>query len=147
MDPTNSNPTNSAPLPASAVHQALLDNTPPNEGWTLTGQPIVDGKYLDPSTGEIKPHTGPSKAGPPSVSIYWQNRLDMGRVDQFHVISKAAARAGDLNEYIIRVGALLRTGACKLDSLNATRYNVYLVVASELSQDGFRDALIEHGLL
>jgi hypothetical protein len=140
-------PTNGGPPPASAVSQALLDRAPPSQSWTLTGQPIVDGKYLDPSTGEIETHTGPSKGGPPSVSVYWQNRLDTGRGDQFHVISKTVARAGNINEYIIRVGGLLRTGACKLDSLNATRYNVYLVVTSELSQDGFRDALVEHGLL
>jgi hypothetical protein len=142
MDPTSSGPT-----PASAVSQELLDSATPNQSWTLTDQPIVDGKYLDPSTGETKTHTGPSKGGPPSVSVYWQNRLDTGRGDQFHVISKTVAHAGNLNEYIIRVGDLLRTGACKLDSLNATRYNVYLVVTSELSQDGFRDALVDHGLL
>lgn len=29
---------------------------PPRQMWTVDGYPIVDGKYLDLSTGELKTH-------------------------------------------------------------------------------------------
>lgn len=38
--------------------------------WTIDGYPIVDGKYHDLVTGEIKTHTGSFRGGPPSVSVY-----------------------------------------------------------------------------
>ncbi|KAK0749130.1 hypothetical protein B0T18DRAFT_405877 [Schizothecium vesticola] len=119
----------------------------PTQSWTLSGYPIVDNKYHDLATDEIIPHSGPSMGGPPSISVYWQNRLATGRRDQFLVISKTVASTTSLSEYIIRVGDLLRKGACKVDSMNVTRFNVYMVVQSELGQDEFRQALNECGLL
>ncbi len=61
----------------------------------------------------------------------------MGRGDQFLVVSKVVADVPDLTEYLARVGAFLRRGLCKMCSLNATRYDVFVVVSSELSQGGF----------
>ncbi len=118
--------------------------------WTADEYPIVDGKYLDLSTGELKTHVpgvDHFRGGPPSVAVYWQNRLATGRGDQFLVIAKAVADARDLTEYLAPVGAFLRKGLCKVHSLNATRYDVYVVVSSELSQGEFREALVEQGLL
>ncbi|KXX74656.1 hypothetical protein MMYC01_209266 [Madurella mycetomatis] len=118
--------------------------------WTVDRYPIVDGKYLDLSTGELKTHvagTDHFRGGPPSVAVYWQNQLATGRGDQFLVIAKAVADARDLTEYLTRVGAFLRKGLCKVHSLNATRYDVYVVMSSELSQGEFREALAEQGLL
>jgi hypothetical protein len=60
---TNSPATTSNP-PATAAHaplpadfQALEDSAPLTQAWTPSGYPIVDGKYLDLSTGELKTHT------------------------------------------------------------------------------------------
>ena len=50
------------------------------------------------------------------------------------------------SRYLARVGDFLSKGLCKVSSLNATRYDVFVVVSSELSQEEFRDALREHGL-
>jgi hypothetical protein len=74
--------------------------------------------------------------------MYWT-----GHPGQFLGTNKVVAHAGDLSEYLIRLGGFLRTGGCKMLALNATRYDVYLVVSSELSRDEFCDALYEHRLL
>ncbi|KAK4232859.1 hypothetical protein C8A03DRAFT_39487 [Achaetomium macrosporum] len=158
MDSTTSEPTPANPELQAQIGsgsnpvslQAAIPNLPAGvhtQSWTPSGYPIVDNKYHDLATGEIRPHSGPSMGGPPSISVYWQNRLAAGGRDQFHVISKTVASTASLSEYIIRVGDLLRKGACKVDAMNVTRFDVYVVVQSELGQDEFREALDECGLL
>lgn len=150
MDP----PTNTTENPST--DNAPLAHHPGNTGsrltqpWTVDGYPIVDGEYLDLSTAELKTHAAgvdPFRGGPPSVAVYWQNQQATGRGDQFLVIAKAAADARNLTEYLARVGEFLRKGLCRVHALNATRYDVYVVVSSELSQAGFREALADGGLL
>lgn len=148
-EPTTANGSQSS---APAETPAPADSSAPPRQleplWTPDGSsPIVDGKYVDLATGEIKTHTGPFRGGPPALSVYWQNRLATGRADQFLVIAKTVSHTVSLNDYIARVGDLLRKGVCKVDSINATRYNIYLVVTTERAQDEFRDALRAHGLL
>lgn len=171
MDPADTertatpNSVNAPPEPMSAELQAqiapssagpaTLPTAMPNpnhpsqqtQSWTLSGYPIVDSKYHDLSTGEVRAHSGPSTGGPPSISVYWQNRLATGRRDQFHVISKTVASTTNLSEYIIRMGYLLRKGHCKIDAMNVTRFDVYVVVESDLGQEAFREALEGCGLL
>lgn len=156
MDPTSkhtlANPELQAQIGSTSdpvVSQDSLHNFPPGpptQSWTTSGYPIVDGKYHDLATDEIKTHTGLSKGGPPSISVYWQNRLCTGQRGQFLVITKTVGSTG-LSEYIARIGDLLRKGACKVDSMNVTRFDVYMVVHSEQGQDEFREALLECGLL
>jgi hypothetical protein len=151
MDP----PTNTRPPPAGtddplAQHPGNIGGGRLTQPWTADGYPIVDGKYLDLSTGELKTHVAGVdlfRGGPPSVAVYWQNQLATGRSNQFLVLAKAVTDAGNLTEYLARVGEFLRKGLCKVYALNATRYDVYVVVSSELSQEGFREALAEGGLL
>lgn len=156
MDPT------SKPTPAHPELQAQIGSTsdpimsrnslpglppgPPTQSWTTSGYPIVDGKYHDLATDEIKTHTGLLMGGPPSISVYWQNRLCTGRPGQFLVIGKTVGNTS-LSEYIARIGDLLRKGACKVDSMNVTRFDVYMVVHSEQGQEEFKQALLECGLL
>ena len=94
-------------------------------------------------------HTGLIKGGPPHITVYWQNRFSTGRADQFLVTTKNIYSTRSLTEYIIRIGHFLQKppGICKLDSLNATPYSVYVVAKSEASQMEFRQALQESGLL
>lgn len=140
-----------APPPADHPLETLTQNMPPQQRWTISGYPIVDGKYLDLSTGELKMHVDGVDlvmAGPPSIAIWWQNRVATGRPDQFSVISKGGVvGARDLTEYMTRVGDFLKRGLCQLNSLNATRYDVYIVVSSEMTHTAFRNALEEGGLL
>lgn len=141
-----------APSPAGpATLQSAIPNlnqlSQPTQSWTLSGYPIVDNKYHDLSTGEVKAHSGPSTGGPPSISVYWHNRLATGCRDQFLIISKTVASTTNLTEYLIRVGDLLRKGQCKIDAMNVTRFDVYVVVESELDQEAFREALEDCGLL
>lgn len=147
METSNSNIASNDPPSISPGSQALLNSQSPCQSWTTDGYPIVDGKYLDLEDGELKTHSGPLMGGPPSISVYWQNRLATGRSDQFTVISKTVASTRSLDEYIIRIGNLLRSGSCKVDSMNATPYSVYLVVMSKLPREEFRDALNEYKLL
>lgn len=156
MDPpTNTNPPSTDSNLASADNDPLAQHPGTignrlTQPWTVDGYPIVDGKYLDLSTAELKTHAAGVdlfRGGPPSVAVYWQNQLATGRGDQFLVIAKAAADARDLTEYLARVGEFLRKGLCKVHALNATRYDVYVVVSSELSQAAFREVLAEGGLL
>ncbi|KAK3299978.1 uncharacterized protein B0H64DRAFT_379574 [Chaetomium fimeti] len=147
--PANTNPpgTNDA---LTESEPAASDGGRPTQRWTVDGYPIVDGKYLDLSAGELKTHVAgvdQFRGGPPSVSVYWQNRLASGRGDQFLVIAKVVTHVRDLTEYLARVGTFLGKGLCKVCSLNATRYEVYVVVSSELSEGGFREALAKDGLL
>ncbi|KAK4146873.1 uncharacterized protein C8A04DRAFT_9494 [Dichotomopilus funicola] len=129
---------------------AANDGGRPIQSWTVDGYSIVDGKYLGLSTGELKTHVAGVdrfRGGPPSVSVYWQNQLATGRGDQFLVVAKVVTHVRDLTEYLARVGTFLGKGLCKVHSLNATRYEVYVVVLSELSQGGFQEALAKDGLL
>jgi hypothetical protein len=125
---------------------AYMASLPPTQRWTTDGYPIVDGKYFNLDTGEVMAHTGTSVLGPPNITVYWQNRFDTGQVNQFLVTRSTIYSTRSLSEYIIRIGNLLRSDVCKVDSLNATPYSVYVVATSEVPQAEFSGALDEHGL-
>ncbi|RYP28507.1 hypothetical protein DL767_007186 [Monosporascus sp. MG133] len=153
MDPSSSesahnepeHPRDSPPADFRAYEASL----PPTQRWTTDGYPIVDGKYFNLDTGEVMTHTGSFMGGPPNITVYWQNRFNTGRGNQFLVTTRTIYSTRSLSEYIIRIGDLLRrgSGVCKVDSLNATPYSVYVVVTSEVSQGEFTQALQEHGLI
>jgi hypothetical protein len=148
MDPSPSTQPPETTEPPTQDPRVVGDRV--TQPWTVDGYPIVDGKYLDLSTGEVKTYVAGvdlMTGGPPSVAVYWQNRMATGRADQFLVIAKSVTAAPDLTEYLARVGEFLRKGQCRVHSLNATRYDVYVVVSSELSQAEFREALLQNGLL
>ncbi|GAB1317392.1 hypothetical protein MFIFM68171_07602 [Madurella fahalii] len=118
---------------------------PPIQSWTVDGYPIVDGKYLDLSTGEIKTHEGLLTGGPPSLAVYWHNKLPKHQEQPFYAVS--AFSQISVTDYLTRIGDLLRTGICTVDSLNATKYSVNLVILTQLSRNEFEEALLRHGLL
>lgn len=113
--------------------------------WTPDGYPIVDGKYHDLSTDEIKIHTGVLRGGPPSVSVYWNNCGAITRPDQFFAVGATSGHT--VTEYIMRVGDMLRDGGCSVHSLNATEYSVNVIVSTALSTEEFIGILRRHGLL
>lgn len=110
---------------ASFVHQ----------DWTTSGYPIVDGKYLDLAKGKIElagPHER-TKAGPPAVALYWHNRKQTGGDGQFCDFSASAFV--DVTEYLLRFGDFLKMGSCDISALNATKYAVSIIFATDLSED------------
>ncbi|KFY44187.1 hypothetical protein V495_03588 [Pseudogymnoascus sp. VKM F-4514 (FW-929)] len=113
--------------------------------WTLDGHPIVDGKYHDLTTDTIKTHTGPFRGGPPSVSVYWQNRGGSNRHELFHAVG--AMSSCKVTDYLVRVGEMLKAGKCIVSSLNATEYAVNVIVETELSTGEFMALLREYRLL
>lgn len=82
MGPSTEGPLSNPSLPIPSSGQR-------GQQWTTDGYLIVDGKYHDLVTDEIKTHTGNFKGGPPSLSVYWQNRGgNDGRHDQFYAVGE-----------------------------------------------------------
>ncbi|KAH7033713.1 uncharacterized protein B0I36DRAFT_321939 [Microdochium trichocladiopsis] len=117
------------------------------QAWTLTGSPIVDGKYYDFETRtlrEIQP--GESvRSGPPSIDVYWHNLCLTGKPDQFFQFRKTYS-GGDAISYVTRLGAFLGKGNCELFSLNVTTYSVVVVVMTELSRNDMMEQVCACGL-
>ncbi|CRK14778.1 hypothetical protein HYQ46_002253 [Verticillium longisporum] len=117
----------------------------PSQSWTCDGYPIVDGKYHDLATNEIKTHTGIVRGGPPSTSVYWQNRAPVSRPDQF--VAMGAMSRHKVTEYLVRVGEMLKAGKCTVTSLNATEFAVNVIVLTEASSEEFSALLRGNRLL
>ncbi len=111
-----------------------VQNSHLNQPWHITGTPIVDGKYVDHSTGEVKVVTLGDlvTAGPPAVELFWYNR-NMAAVEG-RFTTFAAHAFISVTEYMARLGAFFTLGSCELVSINATRYAVHVIVATELPQ-------------
>lgn len=116
--------------------------------WSPSGYPIVDGKYFDGRTGKVVtlgPDEKSTMAGPPQLEVYWHNRCLTGEPD--HFIGMVTGSMLSMTEYVVRVGELLKKGACTLQSLTATRYTVNVIVFTELSHtemDGlFRECKLD----
>lgn len=52
-----------------------------------------------------------------------------------------------VTDYLAKVGDLLKTGVCTVDSMTATKYSVNLVIITPPTNGEFREALGRHGLL
>ena len=118
----------------------------PSQKWTLEGYPIVDGKFHDLSTNQIRVHEGPFRGGPPSLSIYWNNcgPTTPGSTDHFFALGCTSQHT--VTEYLGRMGEMLKQGGCIVTSLNATQYAVNVIVTTELSSRDFKGLLREYGL-
>jgi hypothetical protein len=89
------------------MDHSLSEDEPATQCWTLSGYPIVDGKYLD-KDGNIR-QVSPGEfttAGPPALDVFWVNRqITPGKNCQFRVISCHAFVT--VTEYMRRMGELL----------------------------------------
>ncbi|KAH6679953.1 hypothetical protein F5X68DRAFT_212399 [Plectosphaerella plurivora] len=118
----------------------------PGQHWTPDGYPIVDGKYHDLATGEIKTHNGLRRGGPPSLSVYWHSRgTSTSQADSLFAVG--AFNALPVTEYLVRMGEMLREGTCTVGSLNVTEYAVNVIVETELPRTEFMEKLRNYGLL
>ncbi|KAH7122984.1 hypothetical protein EDB81DRAFT_813369 [Dactylonectria macrodidyma] len=128
------------PDPAPITHSS------PAQDWTLSGYPVVDGKYLDGASGAIKTVAMNEEfiSSPPSLDIYWHNRMVTGRNDQFFGLGVSGFV--DVTEYVRRMGNFLAKGSCVIMALNVTKFSVNVVIATELSRDEMMGRLKEYGL-
>jgi len=117
-------------------------NLPLIQAWTPSGYPVVDGQYIDMATGTVKALESPSLlSGPPGIDAVWTNfSWERDGPDRFEW-ARHTAYIKDVSEYLVRVGELLKTGACTVHSLSASKYSVTVVVYTELSQREFTKAL------
>ncbi|KAH7142899.1 hypothetical protein B0J13DRAFT_51584 [Dactylonectria estremocensis] len=124
----------------------LITHASPGQYWTLSGYPVVDGRYLDGASGAIKTVAMNEEftSGPPCLDIYWHNRMMTGRDDQF--LGLGVSGFVDVTEYVRRMGNFLAKGSCVIMALNVTKFSVNVVVATELSRDEMMGRLKKYGL-
>ncbi|KAH7153511.1 hypothetical protein EDB81DRAFT_882448 [Dactylonectria macrodidyma] len=129
-----------AELPLPIIHQP----------WTTTGYPIVDGKYIDLSTGDTKTITDAEwrTRGHPALELYWYNRTSRTSPEEPDDLftSFTASAFVDVMEYLKRLGKFLAGEPVKIVSLNATTYAVHVGIMTELSQEEMADRLNRYGL-
>ena len=114
--------------------------------WTRSGYPIVDGRYHDLSTGEIKEAEDEFiRTGPPALDVHWYNRNYSDMEDQFRFV--AFHSPVEVTEYLRRVGNFLGLAKCRVMSLNATKYSVNLIISTEMANDEMMKELKNYNLL
>ncbi|KAH6975068.1 hypothetical protein BKA56DRAFT_589982 [Ilyonectria sp. MPI-CAGE-AT-0026] len=127
-----------AEWPSPIIHQP----------WTTTGYPIVDGKYIDLSTGVTTAIADAEMraAGPPALELYWYNRTHASAEDIDLFSNFTASAFVDVTEYLKRLGEFLAVEPVKIASLNATTYAVHVGILTELSQEEMADRLNRYRL-
>ncbi|KAL0942097.1 uncharacterized protein CTRU02_204860 [Colletotrichum truncatum] len=133
---------------------ALPSGTKRIQKWTFTEtpdtikrhMPIVDGKYHDPDTWEVK-EIAPGQqciAGPPVIDQYWHN-LIAGPHDQFKALRASFCK--DTTEFLIRLGEFLKLEQCKIHSVNAAEFSVTVIIETTRKRHEITDAMIASRLL
>ncbi|KAJ6441555.1 ABC multidrug transporter [Purpureocillium lavendulum] len=141
--------------PDETPPEPATPSSPARQTWTMSGYPIVDGKYLDLSTGVVRKiaPTEDVTLTPPRLEIYWHNRMLSGRED--HFMGAVTSAFVDVTEYLRRVGRFLdseqekenQQGTCEVLALNATQCAINVIVAVECSNEDMMARLAECGLL
>lgn len=116
---------------------------------TVGGSPIVDGKYLDLDTNQVK-EIQPRESvgfGPPTIDIYWHNISLSGGSTQFRGF-RGVFVYGNVGLYIARLGLFFGKtgGSCELYSLNATPYTVTVIVMTERTYHEIKEQYYDCGL-
>ncbi|EHA24582.1 hypothetical protein CBS76997_6667 [Aspergillus niger] len=120
-----------APDPFSRQHPDEI-HTP---SWhAASNRPIVDGKYNDPETGEVRNATGFEFSGPPAVDVIITN---------LHEDSSTSVRRVQLpfrvEALLVWIMRIVDERKLQIDSLNATPYAIRVVLAHELSGEEFAE--------
>lgn len=107
--------------------------------------PLVNNSYKDLRTGQVVDgYTGPYTSGPPTLDVYWQNRLATTVEDAFHAGVKSSTLS--MTEYVVRVGEFLKDCNCRLQSLTATTYSINVVIFADLPKAEMHRLWQKHGL-
>ena len=109
--------------------------------WDMESErPIVDGKYNDPVTGEIREATGYSYYGPPAVDII---------VTSIHEDTagcvRRTAQTFPMEFILCHIFKIVEKRNLQLDSCLATKYSIRLTLAHELTPGEFSTIAREIG--
>lgn len=102
-------------------------------GWHESARtPVVDGKHIDPQTGEVRTSTGAEYSGPPAVDLYIlsieEKTMDCG----FRIQTPFTVEA-----VLWQIMKVLHERKITIDSLTATNYAVRLLLSHEMTPDEF----------
>lgn len=127
------------PLTMSSTHP-LEFHAP---GWhDETQTPVVDGKYYDRVTGEIKSASDSDHhqeyMGPPAVDIIVRSQ----HVDTVKCVYRAS-RSFPMEALLCHIMKIVRDKKLVLDSVLATTYSIRIILAHKLTTDQFSDIAID----
>lgn len=111
-----------------------------------TNRPIVDGKTINPDTGEVQPASTSRTNGPPTVDILWHNLHGSVPEGVDTWISSRGPTGPTIDTVFIRVAKLVQAGVIKLHSVTATEYTIVVVCTSEATKAEFRKAAWDAGV-
>jgi hypothetical protein len=112
--------------------------------WTVSGYPVVDGKYLDLAGGGEVRNVAPGdyfRFGPPAVDIYWHNQRPPADDEARPFIAARYPYQGTATEYLVRAARFWAKGGCDVVSMSVSQYAVYVVVATEMTMDEVKDGM------
>ncbi|KAF4987445.1 hypothetical protein FDECE_15435 [Fusarium decemcellulare] len=102
-------------------------------GWDEEAKrPIVDGKYNDPKTGELRTAAGYEYSGPPAVDIVVTSLHE----DTTQCVYRAQ-RPFPVEKMLHQVMKVVHDRSLTIDSLIATTYHIRIVLAHEITPEEF----------
>lgn len=109
------------------------------QGWYEEARtPVVDGKYEDPSTGQVLIADGAQYLGPPAVDIIVLSIHEATTDCVFR-----AARAFKMEHLLANIVRVVSQRDLDIDSLNASTYAIRVVLAHELTKEDFGTVAVE----
>ncbi|KAM6510089.1 hypothetical protein FALCPG4_017717 [Fusarium falciforme] len=98
-------------------------------------RPVVDGKYNDPKTEELRTSTGTVYTGPPSVDIIIMNLHEDSNEGIYR-----ATRPFPVEKLLFHMMRIVHERELQIDSVNATAYAIRIILAHELKKEEFIEA-------
>jgi hypothetical protein len=110
-----------------------------------TNRPIIDGKTINPDTGEVQPASIPITYGPPTIDIVYHNFLGYDPEDDVWKLVRGPT-GPSIDQVFIRVAKLVQAGVITLHSVNITQYTCVVVCESKATKAEFRKAAWDGGM-
>ncbi|CAG8059105.1 unnamed protein product [Penicillium salamii] len=99
--------------------------------------PIVNGRYQDPRTGEIRQNTRTDTfLGPPFVHVTWFNNIANSTFR-----SIGATLAAPIDDVLVSIANHVKENIYSITSINATLYSVTVVCSTEKTDVEIGDAI------
>ncbi|KAJ2981346.1 hypothetical protein NQ176_g2085 [Zarea fungicola] len=95
-------------------------------------RPVVDGKFNDPKTGEVRIDTGAGYLGPPAVDLIITN---IHGDSDFKIYR--SQRPFPVETILCHIMRIVGDRSLKIDSVNATPYAIRVVLAHPLDVEAF----------
>ncbi|RAH63296.1 hypothetical protein BO85DRAFT_444592 [Aspergillus piperis CBS 112811] len=127
-----------ARLRSQPFHREHPDELHTPSWHAASNRPIVDGKFNDPETGEVRDAGGLVFSGPPAVDIIITNIHEGSSNNIFR--AQLPFHMEKLLVWILRV---VGERKLQLDSLNATSYAIRVVLSHELNEGQFHEIAYE----